>query len=118
MYKKAVIGGSFDHFHKGHKSFLDRSLSVAKSLIIGVTSDEYLKRNKEGSLENYGTRAKSVSDYLRNKKLDFEILKINDLYGTTLDSFFDAEVIVATPETESGANEINRSRDEKGLPML
>ena len=45
-FKTAVVGGTFDHFHKGHKSFLNYGLSVSQKLIIGITSDEYVKNLK------------------------------------------------------------------------
>ena len=118
MFKKAVIGGSFDHFHKGHKSFLDYSMSIASFLIVGVTSDEYLRENKEGFMENYETRSGSLSKYLAGKKARFEMVKIKDVYGKTLDPSFDAEVIVVTYETKRGADEINRERLKKGLKKL
>ncbi|MEK9178336.1 MAG: pantetheine-phosphate adenylyltransferase [Patescibacteria group bacterium] len=118
MFKKAVIGGSFDHFHKGHRSFLDYSISVANFLVVGVTSDKYLRKSKDGLLENYETRVGSVSEYLKKKGKSFEIVKIEDIYGTTLDPKFDAEVIIVTSVTKNGSWEINKKRKEKGLPEL
>ena len=45
-FKTAVLGGTFDHFHKGHKNFLEHGLSISERLMIGVTSDEYVKNLK------------------------------------------------------------------------
>lgn len=40
-----AVGGTFDHLHIGHQMMLIYSaLSAEKRLIIGVTSDEMLKK--------------------------------------------------------------------------
>ena len=57
-FKTAVLGGTFDHFHKGHENFLEHGLSISKRLVIGVTSDEFVKKFK---IKNKKSQAKGGS---------------------------------------------------------
>ena len=129
-FKTAVLGGTFDHFHKGHKNFLEHGLSISERLMIGVTSDEYVKNLKSQisnlkntyqnskSFEAFSTRKKSVEDYLnQNAKDRYEIVKINDMFGTTLSDIF-IEAIVVSKETLKNAKVINTMREEINLPSL
>src|SRR3989338_4803414 len=128
-FKTAVLGGTFDHFHKGHENFLEHGLSISKRLVIGVTSDEFVKKFKiknsqpkagqplaEKSFESFIIRKKNVEDYLnQNAKDRYEIVKIDDMFGTTLDKNFPADAIVVSKETLKGAEEINQKKAERGL---
>src|SRR3989338_4577815 len=93
-FKTAVLGGTFDHFHKGHKNFLEHGLSISKRLVVGLTSDEFVKKIKNQKskikntfqnskvLQNFITRRKNVEDYLnQNAKDRYEIVKIDDVFG-------------------------------------
>jgi len=131
-FKTAVLGGTFDHFHKGHENFLEHGLSISKRLVIGVTSDEFVKKFKiknsqpkagqplaEKSFESFIIRKKNVEDYLnQNAKDRYEIVKIDDMFGTTLDKNFPADAIVVSKETLKGAKIINIARKEKNLSPL
>src|SRR3989344_6955941 len=138
-FKTAVLGGTFDHFHKGHRQFLKHGLSISQKLIVGVTSDKYIRKFKisasakasadkqnpqpkagqplaEKSFESFIVRKKNVEDYLnQNAKDRFEIVKIDDMFGTTLDKDFPADAIVVSKDTKKGAQEINQKRAERGL---
>ena len=138
-FKTAVLGGTFDHFHKGHKKLIAHGLSVSKRLVIGVTSDEYVKNLKSlhsagsgqeisnlkniyqnsRSFESFIVRKKNIEDYLnQNAKNRYKIVKIDDMFGTTLDKNFPANAIVVSKETLKGAQIINMHRQEKNLSPL
>ncbi len=122
--KTAVLGGTFDHFHKGHKKLIEYGLSISEKLIIGLTSDEFVDKFKiknfklkNSRFENYQLRKKNIEEYLnQNAKREYEIIKINDVFGTTLDKNFPAETIIVSQETIKGAQIINKERLEKNLP--
>ncbi|MGA7922985.1 MAG: hypothetical protein WCA77_03315, partial [Thermoplasmata archaeon] len=41
--RRAVLGGTFDHFHRGHEELLSAGLSASEHLGVGVTTGGYLK---------------------------------------------------------------------------
>ena len=45
-FKTVVLGGTFDHLHKGHKEFIKFALNLSEKLIVGLTSDEYVSNSK------------------------------------------------------------------------
>jgi len=129
-FKTAVVGGTFDHFHKGHRKFLEHGLSISQKLIIGITSDEYVKNLKaqisnikntyqsSKSFEVFSTRKKSVEEFIKkNTSGKYKIVKIDDIFGTTLSDVF-IEVIIVSKETLRNAKIINIKRKERKLPPL
>ncbi len=122
-FKTAVLGGTFDHFHKGHKEFLRLGLSLSNKLIVGITSDKYIKNFKFKIsnfklIQNYAQRKKALEDFLERKgKGKYEIVAIDDIFGTTLSGVL-IEAIVVSKETLKGAKIINTARKEKNLPPL
>ncbi|MBI2031383.1 MAG: pantetheine-phosphate adenylyltransferase [Candidatus Levybacteria bacterium] len=120
-FKTIVLGGTFDHFHKGHESFLKHGLSISGRLIVGVTSDAYVgkiknKKSKIKNIESYGERKKSVENFLNKIAVTkFEIIRIYDMFGTTLDKDFYADAILVSKNTRAGAEKINGERIKRGL---
>jgi pantetheine-phosphate adenylyltransferase len=120
-----VCGGTFDHFHRGHREFLNYAFSIGKKIIVGLTSDEYVIRSKVKSeksnlIESYAIRQESLERYLLQKKIQdrVAIFRIDDLFGSTLSKNLLIEGIVVTEESRSGADVINRKRKELGLAPL
>ena len=58
-----VCGGTFDHFHKGHASFLRFILSLTQKVVLGLTSDKYTQTEKNGHIESYLDRKNSIEKY-------------------------------------------------------
>lgn len=120
-FKTTVLGGTFDHFHKGHLKLLSYGLFISQKLIVGVTSDEYVREFKitardSKSFESFAIRKKNIEEYLnQNAKGRYEIVKIDDMFGTTLDKSFSADAIVVSKETLKRARVINKKRKEKNL---
>lgn len=123
-FKTAVLGGTFDHLHLGHKKLIEYGLSLSDKLVVGMTSDKYVKKLKtyNGKItvfESFETRKKSLENYLlKNFAGRFEIVEIDDMFGPTLEDSFDAEAIIASPSTKNSAEEVNLKRKEKGLREL
>ena len=110
-------------FHRGHRALLIKSFEIANHVIIGLCSDDFVKKmRKPHGIAPYAQRLKELKTLLKNKKLftRAEIVPLNDTYGITLsDNRIDA--IVVSEETEPRAHQINekrRSMDKVPLPIV
>lgn len=67
--------GVFDCFHDGHKAFLDKCAIACDSLIIGVDSDDLVRKNKGDSrpIDSFACRLSNVNSYI-----DCEAFKKDD----------------------------------------
>lgn len=120
-----VCGGTFDHFHKGHESLLKLSLSLGNKVVIGVTSDKFVRSWKVDDrswkqIEPFEKRKRAVLEFVKKEKASnkTEIVKIEDLFGPTLDKDLHIDVIVVSENTKKGAEIINDKRKELGLKDL
>jgi len=116
---KVCVWGTFDFFHKGHKSLIDKAISTAGKdgfVYIGLATGDLIKN--KNILYTFDERKKSIEKHLREK--DFlkkaKIVPIENKYGLTLIEDYDA--IVVSPETEKIAREINIKRKENGKSPL
>lgn len=119
-YKLAALGGTFDHFHKGHKAFLRSAFNQAQRVIVGIT-DEKLHSNKDfvQTIENYQKRADYVKNFVEQigRIKDLQIVKLTDNFGPTLGQV-KVDVLICSPLTRIGAEMVNMKRLEKKLPIL
>ncbi|MBI2029195.1 pantetheine-phosphate adenylyltransferase [Candidatus Gottesmanbacteria bacterium] len=118
-YSLVATGGTFDRFHRGHEALLTKAFEVSNRVIIGITSDEMVKREKRVLKDHvlpYNKRVVDVKKFLKLQGwLGREVIApLNNVYGpTVLEN--PVEAIVCTRETRFGATAINRARVEKGL---
>ncbi|MGZ7050297.1 MAG: adenylyltransferase/cytidyltransferase family protein, partial [Methanobacterium sp.] len=40
-FKNVAVGGTFDHFHKGHEKLINKAFEIGHNVLIGVTSDKF-----------------------------------------------------------------------------
>ncbi|MEK7450589.1 MAG: pantetheine-phosphate adenylyltransferase [Patescibacteria group bacterium] len=117
-FNLVVCGGTFDHFHKGHRKFLQFALSLSNKLVVGLTSDTY-SGNKELSFasQSYEERKKTIEEFLKKENFleRVEMLKIEDMFGPTLSETFNAQAIIVSSSTLRGAEIINEHRKKQGL---
>lgn len=116
-----VCGGTFDHLHKGHKSFLRFAFSVGQKILIGLTSDSFVKKTKiEGLIEPHQKRKKVLEEFLRKEKEEKKarLVKIEDAFGPTLKRKLSIDALVVSENLKTVAEVINKGREEKGLPKL
>ncbi|MEK7166128.1 MAG: pantetheine-phosphate adenylyltransferase, partial [Patescibacteria group bacterium] len=124
-YKHLTVGGTFDHFHKGHKKLLDVAFMKGETVWLGITSSKYISThdtksaNSEKAFENYLYRETSVVDFLKKKDLlgRVKIISIDDKFGTALTDA-QLQAIVVSSETELVATEINLLRAQNNWPAL
>lgn len=108
--KKVILGGTFDVFHKGHQSLLNKAFSLG-AVTIGLTSDNLAWKLKKRKVNKFSYRKEEIENFIKEKfKKEFKIIKIEDKFGPTLKSRFD--YIVVSPETYSTAILINEKRKQ------
>lgn len=120
-----VCGGTFDHFHKGHEALLQLAFSLGEKVVIGVTSDRYVKNLKfriqnSKFIESFEKRKQTVLEFVEDKGgFDrVEVVKIDDLFGPTLNKNLAIDAIVVSENTKKGAVLINKKRKELDLKDL
>jgi cytidyltransferase-like protein len=113
-FNHIVCGGTFDHFHKGHKKLLNKCAIHGKRVTVGVTVGA-MTRHKlfSQSIEPYAKRAAYITQF----NPSFSLFKLSDIFGPTLtDPSIDA--ICVTKDTLKGANLINIEREKSGMKPL
>lgn len=121
-YKYVAVGGTFDHFHSGHKVLLSTAaLYTLEKLRVGVTDAALLTRKKFAeSLQPMEWRMDYVAQFLKKVRpdLDFELTVISEMSGGT-DKIGAIEALVVSPETASALPTINAMRAANGgLPPM
>ena len=117
-FRKAIVGGTFDRLHKGHRELLSLACDIAQSLIIGI-ADGPLISSKPLAEEilPFERRERALRDFLDSRGVPYEIVKIFDPIGPA-DRIEEADVIVVSTESYDGALAINERRRRRGLREL
>lgn len=119
-YRKLAVGGTFSLLHSGHRYLLRSTLNLGKEILIGVTSDEYIREmNKKHPVEPYEVRALRIVRYcLRIAKPGqrITVTPIDDFAGPVK---YDPsiEALIATEETFTNALRIALARREMPLEI-
>ncbi len=116
IIKKAVVGGTFDILHKGHKALLKKAFQLGK-VFIGLTSDKMAKERKGRGIQDFRERKRELENFIKAvSKTKAKIFKIENKFGFTLEEDFD--YIVVSPETYQTALIINEERKKKNKKPL
>ncbi|MCD6529943.1 phosphopantetheine adenylyltransferase [Candidatus Bathyarchaeota archaeon] len=119
-FKVAAVGGTFDEFHKGHRSILKKAFEVGEKVIVGLCTDEFVKKlGKPHIVDPYEVRLKNLKTFLKENGLleRAEIIPLNDPYGPTINDE-EIEVLIVSEETAPTAYKINELRRRRGLKPL
>ncbi len=119
MFRKVVVGGTFNRLHKGHRVIIETAFQVGESIVIGLTSDEFASRFRVLKTNPYPKRKSQLDNYITSLKerKPYEVVRIEDSYGiATLEPEIDC--IVVSEETLLRAEEINAIRFKKGLEKI
>ena len=119
-YKVALVGGTFDELHKGHRTLLKKAFEVGERVKIGLSSDEFAKKLvKNHEVAGYEERLQELKNFLQQQGIleRAEIVPLDNAYGVTLSKGC-AEALVVSRETELRAFAITEKRRAMGLPPL
>jgi cytidyltransferase-like protein len=116
-----ATGGTFDEIHAGHRELLTRAFSVGRSVMIGVSSDNFAaaKKGKDRIRHRFETRVDRLVQFIHDEfgNVNFEIKELNDDFGPTITNR-NLQALVVSEETEPKGHEINRIRSRKGFDPL
>ena len=119
-FKRSIVGGTFDRFHRGHQALLKKAFEQSEHVIIGIATNDLFKDKSSAYLiEDYKDREQSVLDFLSAYGFSnrSEIVPIHDFYGTTLtDEGLDA--IFITESNKANVQKINDERQKKSFHLL
>ncbi len=110
-----LVGGTFNTLHKGHEELLRAAFHTGNRVIIGVTSDDYVKSHKNKAIP-YTKRAAGVKKLMDKLTENYEIHPLDSAMGNTLD--VENAVLVVSPETYTSARRINEKRRTMGKEPL
>jgi pantetheine-phosphate adenylyltransferase len=117
MFNTVILGGTFDHFHKGHEVFLDTAFKSGKKILIGLTTKAMLNKLIRKYIWPYEKRKKVVEKFVKKYKKEYEIFPIDNVFGPTIEKE-DIDAIVATHETVHTCERINTIRKRRGMKQL
>jgi pantetheine-phosphate adenylyltransferase len=119
--KLIATGGTFDYIHIGHIKLLSTAFELGDHVIIGLTSDDFVKRFKcvSNIKNNY---LKRLSNLKKNISLNFKhahytIIQLEDEFGPVIHSS-EIQGIVVSEETLLKAKQINEIRVSNYLSPL
>ena len=119
MFDIVATGGTFDILHKGHYVLLLKAFEVGKHVIIGLSSDNYVKQKKKQITNDYPIRLKNLKNFIAEKfnKSNYSIYELNNFYGPTVLNR-EVQAIVTTESSKENCLKINNLRESKNIGKL
>jgi len=119
-YRLVAIGGTFDVLHRGHRKLLKQAFAVGNRVMIGVTSDEFVRRlHKPHKVDSYESRQKDLERLIARWRLlsRTRIVPLHDRFGPTVEDPR-IQALVVSNRTIKTAYEINSKRRVRRLKPL
>jgi len=117
MFRRGLLGGTFDRVHEGHAWLINQALEHCAHLEIWITSDDVAK-TKDERCWVWSRRRSEIEMIIEpdsRSRVSFDIL--HDSFGPAIEHP-SADAIICTKETLPGCEEINRIRMENQMKSL
>ena len=118
---EVALGGTFDPVHDGHRALVERAFELG-DVTVGLTSDDLSPstRHDERHVRSFDERRRDLAAELERlagtHDRSWSVRELSEPTGIATEPQFD--VLVVSPETETGGKRINEIRRERGLDPL
>lgn len=118
---QVALGGTFDPVHDGHRALFDRAFKLG-DVTVGLTSDDLAPRTRHEDrfvrpfTERKHDLAAELDKFAAEYDREYAIRELTEPTGIATEPQFD--VLVVSPETETGGKRINELRRERGHDPL
>ncbi len=118
-FAKLCVAGTFDGLHRGHEVLLSRAFLEGEHVLIGVTSDTYIKRYKRPGIRPMHLRIAELTDWLASHGYTKRatIVAIDDPFEPAA-TRTDLNALVVSEDSRSRADALNALRNSRGLASL
>ncbi len=123
IYKRAMVFGTFDQLHKGHRSYISRAFELADKVLVLVMSDEASRPTKIYTPHDFEKRCQQILDFATSNNWDrsrFELGTWHErpqLYKRMLEKPL-VDGVLTGPEYLDRTSEMFQARLELGLPQF
>ena len=118
---KVALGGTFDPIHDGHRALFERAFELG-DVTVGLTGDDLAPntRHDERRVRSFDERRADLeaelAEIAEGRDRTWTVRELTEPTGIATEAQFD--VLIVSPETETGGKRINEIRRERGHDPL